>query len=43
MLYAQDRWSLLLLSQAMDAAGKGALSVPREVERPSRRGYEIGL
>jgi hypothetical protein len=42
MLYAQDRWSLLLLSQAMDA-GKGALSVPREVERPSRRGYEIGL
>ena len=37
MLYAQDRWSLLLVFQAMDAAGKDGNDQARHVGRESAR------
>ena len=35
MLYAQDRWSVLLIFQAMDAAGKDGDDQARDVGRES--------
>ena len=35
MLYAQDRWSVLLIFQAMDAAGKGRHDQARDVGHES--------
>src|SRR5262249_32866403 len=36
MLYAQDRWSLLLVFQAMDAAGKDSTSCRASILRAAR-------
>jgi len=36
-LYAQDRWGLLLIFQAMDAAGKDGVIKARDVRGESAR------
>ena len=40
MLYAQDRWSLLLIFQAMDAAGKDG-TIKHVMSRVNPQGCEV--